>query len=153
MNIDKLFDKKLSIITKEGKTYNIEKKQILIHGYSSFVGEAKVMLKNNNLYVLKDVYTFDNNRLRYSYDRYQNVKAFETYEKKDDGNEQQILVIERYDRLNTLIGSIGNIDKIYSDKINTKNDNFKSKSLILNFLKNKKSNKTSLDKLINTISN
>ncbi len=149
MNIDKIFDKNLDITTKEGKTYHIEKKETYIHGYSSFIGEAKVMLKDNNLYVLKEVYSYDNNRLRYSYNKYENVKAFNSYEKCIDGTEKPILVIENYEKMNTYIGSIGNITKINSDKLDQINENTKEKPLILKLLKkNKKNENNEIDKLL-----
>ena len=56
MNIDKYFDKKLEISTKD-KTYHIEKVQLFIHDSSSFCGDANILRKENgDILRIKEVY-------------------------------------------------------------------------------------------------
>lgn len=120
VNIDKIFDKWLDIIT-ENKVYHIEKKKIFINdGLSSFYGEAKIMQKENNIYILDNIYSYDDgeNRLRYSYAKVVPKKSFEIIE-YENGKESPILVIESYYYYSKIkdIGSIGGIEKLNSDKI------------------------------------
>lgn len=139
MNINKLFDNYLDITTKDNKTYHIENKEILIHDSQSLSGKANIIVKKANIYLIKEVYSLEKNRLRYSYIKYSNVKSYETIERQEDGSETPIFVIESYTDKDTYIGSIGNIKKINSDKIEKINKKSKDKSLILKLLrKNKK---------------
>ena len=137
MNINKLFNKNLTIITKDEKTYHIQYKEVLIHDSSSFNGKANVIEKDNNVYLIKEVYSLERNRLRYSYTKYENVKSYNTIEKDSEGHEKPILVVENFKRKTTQIGSIGNIVKIDSDIKSKEND----KPLILKLIRrNKKTN-------------
>lgn len=122
IDIDKLFDKHLDIITNETDRIHIEKKKIYINDFSEFYGEKYIVTSDKfnkkNLYILKEIYSLDNNRLRYLYERYTNVLLVDTIEKKEDGSEERVTVIEYYDDKKSLIGSIGNINRIDSDKLN-----------------------------------
>ena len=138
MNINKLFDNYLDITTKDNSRFHIEYKDILIHDASIFNGKANVIQKNNNLYLIKEVYSLEKNRLRYSYIKYENIKAYETIEKQKDGCETPILVVESFKNKKTRIGSIGNIKKISSDKIDKINNKYKDKPLILKLLRRNK---------------
>ena len=86
MDINKYFDNYLDITTKDGKTIHIE------------------------------VYSFNDKRLRYSYDEYTNPKIYNTYEKDEDGSERPITVIESYKERKNKIGSIGDIKSTKTDR-------------------------------------
>lgn len=149
MNINKLFDKYLDITTKDEKTYHIESKYVYINDASSYTGHANMMKKGDNIYILKEVYSLEKNRLRYSYTKYENVKSYNTIQKNTDGTETPIYVIEGYDRAYTNIGSIGNIKKVNSDKIEKINQKTKKdKPLILKLLKRNKNNEVDLESLM-----
>ena len=137
MNINKLFNEYLDITTKDNKTVHIEKKNIIIHDSFDFYGDANLIFKGNNIHIIKEVYSLEKNRLRYSYLKAENVKAYNTIEKHEDGSETPIFVIENFDKLTTHIGSIGNIKNITSDKIEEIN-NKTNKPLILKLLRRNK---------------
>lgn len=131
IDIEKLFDKYLSITTTNDEKFKIEKKKIYINDSSSFYGQKYVVtsdkLNNKNLYILREIYSLEDNRLRYCYERYTNVKLVDTIEKKEENKEERLLVVESYDDKKVLIGSIGNIRRIDSDKLDEINDNKKQK--------------------------
>ena len=117
MDINRYFDNYLDITTKDGKTIHIEKKNVYINDSSQTSGNINIIRrKNNNIVVLKEVYSYEDKRLRYSYDEYTNPKVFDTYEINESGEETPITVIETYNEKQTKIGSIGNIRKVDSDK-------------------------------------
>lgn len=117
MDINRYFDNYLDITTKDGKTIHIEKKNVYINDSSQTSGNINIIRrKNNNIVVLKEVYSYEDKRLRYSYDEYTNPKVFDTYEINESGEEIPITVIETYNEKQTKIGSIGNIRKVDSDK-------------------------------------
>ena len=117
MDINKYFNNYLDITTKDGKTVHIEKKNVYINDSSQTSGNINIIRrKNNNIVVLKEVYSYEDKRLRYSYDEYTNPKVFDTYEINESGEETPITVIETYNEKQTKIGSIGNIRKVDSDK-------------------------------------
>lgn len=117
MDINKYFDNYLDITTKDGKTIHIEKKNVYINDSSQISGNINIIRrKNNNIVVLKEVYSYEDKRLRYSYNEYTNPKVFDTYEINESGEEVPITVIETYNEKQTKIGSIGNIRKVNSDK-------------------------------------
>ena len=135
MNINKLFNEYLDITTKTNKTYHIECKNILIHDNpKTMCGKLNVLIDNNDIVIFNKVYSFEDNRIRYSYTRYKDVKSYPTIEKLDNGDEEPIYVVESFKKKETYIGSIGNIKNITSDKINDINN--KEKSFI--FKRNKK---------------
>lgn len=109
------FNKQLDITTKDKKTVSFIKQEILIHDSSSFDGQATIVKEGSDILLIKEIYQLENNRLRFSYDKYENVKAYNTIETKEDGSEAPIMVIEAYDNKQTYIGSIGNIINIKSD--------------------------------------
>lgn len=117
MDVNKYFNNYLDITTKDGKTVHIEKKNVYINDSSQTSGNINIIRrKNNNIVVLKEVYSYEDKRLRYSYDEYTNPKVFDTYEINESGEETPITVIETYNEKQTKIGSIGNIRKVDSDK-------------------------------------
>ncbi len=131
INIEKMFDRYLDITTTGDEKYHIEKKKVYINDSSEFYGDKYIVtshvLNDNNLYVLSEIYSLEDKRLRYLYDKYTNVKVVETIEKDEDGNEYHISVIETYEDKKTLIGSIGNISRIDSDKLMEANERNKQK--------------------------
>lgn len=110
----KLFNKTLNITTKENKKYTIENKNVFIHGSLENYTNADIMQKDNNIYIIKEIYSYEDDRIRFSYIEYVNAKAYNTIE-KDDEREIPVMVIENYDRVNTFIDSIGNITELTSD--------------------------------------
>lgn len=118
MDINKYFDNYLDITTKDGKTIHIEKKNVYINDSSQISGNINIIRRknNNNIIVLKEVYSYEDKRLRYSYNEYTDSKVFDTYEINESGEEVPITVIETYSEKQTKIGSIGNIRKVNSDK-------------------------------------
>ena len=96
---------------------------------------------DNNVYVIKEIYSYEDKRLRYSYDKYEDVKCYETIERLDSGEESNIFVIETFSKKTTLIGSLGNIKHMNSD-INESKEKTSEKSLIklLKFRKKDNSN-------------
>ena len=83
MDINKYFDNYLDITTKDGKTIHIEKKNVYINDSSQFNGNINIIHKGNNIVILREVYSFDDKRLRYSYDEYTNPKIYDTRPKKE----------------------------------------------------------------------
>lgn len=110
----KLFNKTLNITTKENKKYTIENKNVFIHGSLENYTNADIMQKDNNIYIIKEIYSYEDDRIRFSYTEFVNAKAYNTIE-KDDEREIPVMVIENYDRVNTFIDSIGNITELTSD--------------------------------------
>ena len=76
MNINKFFNEYLDITTDDDKTMHIENKYAYIinssHNNPDYNGHINMSKKNNNIYVLNEVYSLENNRLRYSYIKYEN---------------------------------------------------------------------------------
>lgn len=110
----KLFNKTLNITTKENKKYTIENKNVFIHGSLENYTNADIMQKDNNIYIIKEIYSYEDDRIRFSYTEFVNAKAYNTIEKNDE-KEIPVMVIENYDRVNTFIDSIGNITELTSD--------------------------------------
>lgn len=131
MDINRYFDNYLDITKKDGKKIHIERKNVYINDFSQFDGFVNIIKKGSNVVILREIYSFDDKRLRYSYDEYINPKVFNTYEIGDNGVEIPITVIETYDEKINKIGSIGNILKINPDKLNNKEENKKPKILKL----------------------
>lgn len=137
MEINKLFNNYLNITTKDGKFFHIEKKDVLIHAEVPITGIANVYKKGNNVYVITEVYSLEDNRLRYSYIKFENAKAYDTIENQR-GKESSVYVIENYTSVTQSIGSIGNITKLESDKTEKLNKKSKDKKLILKLFQRNK---------------
>ena len=143
MDIINYFDNYLDITTKDGKTIHIEKKNVYINDSSQFNGNINIIHKRNNIVILREVYSFDDKRLRYSYDEYTNPKIYDTYEKDEDGSEKPITVIESYKERKNKIGSIGDIKSTKTDR--DEQEQVKSKKpKILQLLRPKNDKKSDL---------
>ena len=140
MDINKLFNNYLDITTKDGKSFHIEKKDVLIHAETPITGIANVYQRKNNVYVITEVYSLEDNRLRYSYIKFEDAKAYNTIEKQNNGKESSVYVIENYSNVTQNVGSIGNIIKLESDKTEKINKKSKDKMLILRLLQKRKNN-------------
>lgn len=147
MDINKVFDEFLDITTADGKKYHIECKNVLICDTQTLYGKINVLEKDNTLYIIKEVYSFENNIARGSYIKIENPKAYNTIEKHDDGSETPIYVIESFDSKKTYIGSIRNIKTINSDKIEKINNKYKEQPLILKLLRRNKNGEVIQDLL------
>ena len=113
-----LFDKTADITTGNNGQYHIRKNRIYICG-SNYYGKVYTISSNkynkNNVHIIKDVYPYDNKRLRFLIVNFKNAKKFKTIEKLPDGKERKIAVIEKYDDVTEYICSIGDIKKFKSD--------------------------------------
>lgn len=143
-----LFDKRADITTSNGGQYHIRKNRIYICG-SDYYGKVYTITSNkynkDNVHVIKEIYPYDNKRLRFLIVNFKNAKKFKTIEKLPDGKERRIAVIEKYDDKSEYICSIGDIKNIKSDLNqfdNNKNIKIKSdkfiKKLILKPIKEEK---------------
>ena len=90
---------------------------------------------NKNLYIVKEVYSLDDNRLRFLCDIYKDVNTFSTIEKNINGDEKKIIVLNDYQDYKERIMSIGNIKSIKTDLINIEE---KSKFKLLKKIKGTK---------------
>ena len=113
-----LFDKKADITTGNNGEYHIRKNRVYICG-SNYYGKVYTISSNKynkrNVHIIKDVYPYDNKRLRFLIVNFKNAKKFKTIEKLPDGKERKIAVIEKYDDVTEYICSIGDIKKFKSD--------------------------------------
>ena len=131
-----LFDKRADITTNNGGSYHIRKNRIYICG-SDYYGKVYTITSNkynkDNVHVIKEIYPYDNKRLRFLIVNFKNAKKFKTIEKLPDGKERKIAVIERFDDKSEYICSIGDIKHIKSDilfEYNEHNELNRSKNLI-----------------------
>lgn len=119
----KLFDKKADIFTSNNGQYHIRKNRIYICG-SDYYGKVYTITSNkynrDNVHIIKELYPYDNKRLRFLIVNYKNAKKFKTREKLPDGTERKINVIESFTDKSEYICSIGDIKRISSDLIETK---------------------------------
>ena len=117
----KLFKKKATITTSNNETYNIKAGRYFImpkygkrrhkHVYGNKYTES---LKPNDISFIGEIFSFDDNRLRFLKETYKDTKIFDT-EEHDNGIERPITVIEAYDDMSKQISSIGNIVRFESD--------------------------------------
>lgn len=136
VDIKSLFDNYLKITTDENEIIHIEKKKIYINDSSNYYGECYIVTsdkyKKENMYILRDIYSLEDKRLRYLYEKFTDVKLVNTIEKTESGEEKSITVVECYRKHEQKIGSIGNIARIDSDKINARRKNKNMFGLVLN---------------------
>ena len=125
----KLFNKTATITTSNNDKYVIESGRYFImpkrknnrrykHRYGNACTITKVdseeTLTPNNISFIGEIYSFENNRLRFLENTYKNAKSYDT-ELHDNGKELPITVIETYDEKTQSIASIGDIVKFDSD--------------------------------------
>ena len=153
----KYFKRSATITTSNNDTYKIETRRYFVmpkygkkrikHKYGNACTITKLD-KNNNSDVLTpndisfigEIYSFENNRLRFLQDTYKGVKAYDT-ELHDNGKELPITVIETYDSKTQCITSIGDIIEFKSD---IDDQSYKLDIKILKLLLKEKSNKKDL---------
>ena len=128
--MNKLFKKSATITTSDNGKYQIESSRVFImpkyrknyrikHKYGNEFTIKKVS-ENGEPLVTKDIsfigeiYSFDNDRLRFLMDTYKDATVIDT-ELHDNGKELPITVIENYSDKTQCIASIGNIIKFDSD--------------------------------------
>ena len=147
--IKPLFDKKADITTNNNGEYHIRKSRVYICG-SDYYGKVYTISSNkynkDNVHIIKEVYPYDNKRLRFLIVNFKNAKKFKTIEKLPNGKERKIAVIEKFDDVTEYICSIGDIKKFKSDVLDLEKkkrvisrDNIKR--LILRPLEDNKNNK------------
>ncbi len=128
--MNKLFRKSATITTSNNDKYVIESGRYFImpkrsknrrikHKYGNAYTITKVestdeTLKPNDISFIGEIYSFENNRLRFLENTYKDVHAFDT-ELHDNGKELPITVIETYGDRTQTISSIGDIIKFDSD--------------------------------------
>lgn len=134
MTKNKYFDKFATITTKDNKIFNIRKMRIYIGGKINYYGKQYIITpeiegKEQDFKIINDVYSFDNDRLRFLSDSFKNPIVFDTIEHSVDNSiEKPIRVIQEYDESLTQIDSISNIVKIESDLIIYENDKIVNKT-------------------------
>ena len=155
--MDKLFNKTATITTSNNDTYKIESGRYFImpkygkrryrHRYGNAFTITKLdnnkegeLLTPNDISFIGEIYSFENNRLRFLQDTYKDVKAFDT-ELHDNGKELPITVIEGYDEKTQCISSIGDIIEFKSD---IEEQSYKLDIKILKLLLKEKSEKKDL---------
>ena len=121
------FKKQATITTPDG-CYVLERKRYFImphrgvrrvkHKYGNICTITKLDENNQKLHlndvsVISEIYSFDDNRLRFLMDSYKNVKTYDT-EMHDDGKELPITVVEKYDEKKQSIESL-NVIRFDSD--------------------------------------
>lgn len=153
IEINKLFDKYLTITTNDNTKIYIKKQPIYINDSSEYYGKVYIVTSDKfnekNLYILREIYSLDKKRLRYLYEKYYDVTLVNTIEKDENDNENPLTVVECYRNKECLIGSIGNIIRIDSDILKEKeNKNGKSKILQLILNNDKKSRSVEETKLV-----
>lgn len=145
--VEKMFDKKADILTKDNTLYRIRKIRIYnceTNYYGKVCAITSGKYNNKNLHIIKEFYqTEDTDRIHVRLCRLTNVKMTKTIEKMPDGKERKILVLNSYDESSEYVHSIGPIKDFKSDKINNEKthsiDNIKILKLILS--KKEESNK------------
>lgn len=156
--MDKLFNKSATITTSNNDKYEIKSGRYFImpkrnknrrikHKYGNIYTISKVnqnesedTLKVNDISTIGEIYSFENNRIRFLKNTYKNVHAFDT-EMHDNGKELPITVIETYDDKTQCIASIGDIIEFKSD---IEEQSYKLDIKILKLLMKEKSNKKDL---------
>lgn len=117
-----LFDKKADIFTENNGEFHIRKNRVYICG-SNYYGKVYTISSNkysrDNVHIIKEIYPYDNKRLRFLLVNFKNAKKFKTIEKLPDGKERRIAVIEKYDDITEYVCSIGDIKRIKSDLLDT----------------------------------
>lgn len=117
----KLFNEYATITTKDDKVFNIRKKRIFINGKSTYYGKLYIISSEdkNDVEVIDEVFSFDNNRLRLLTDSYINSEKLDTVEHANNNTiDRPITVVTHYDSVRREIKSIGNIKSIKSDTMN-----------------------------------
>ena len=145
--VEKMFDKKADILTKDKTLYRIRKIRIYnceTNYYGKVCAIASGKYNHKNLHIIKEFYqTEDTDRIHVRLCRLTNVNMTKTIEKMPDGKERKILVINSYDDSSEYVHSIGPIKSFKSDKIDNEKthsiDNIKILKLILS--KKEESNK------------
>ena len=117
-----LFDKKADIFTENNGEYHIRKNRVYICG-SDYYGKVYTISSNkysrDNVHIIKEIYPYDNKRLRFLLVNFKNAKKFKTIEKLPDGKERKIAVIEKFDDITEYVCSIGDIKRFKSDILDT----------------------------------
>ena len=127
--MNKLFNKTATITTSNNDKYEIKSSRYFImpkrgkkrykHRYGNACTITKLnpneeTLKVNDISFIGEIYSFENNRIRFLEDKYIGVNSFDT-EMHDNGKELPITVIETYDDKKQTISSIGDIIEFKSD--------------------------------------
>ena len=127
--MEKLFNKKATIITSNNDKYLLERSRFFImprkgrkrirHKFGNVCTINRLDEDNNKLEVkdvsiISEIYSFENNRLRFLIDTYKGANVYST-EMHDNGKELPITVVESYDDKIQYISSIGDIVRVESD--------------------------------------
>lgn len=114
-----LFDEYATFTTKDNRTYNIQKERIYIGGKSDYYGKLYIITsddKSKDMHVIDEIYSFDNNRLRFLEDIYSNTDKFKTIEHSQNNSiDRPITVVRDYETRVRELNSIGDIKEFHSD--------------------------------------
>lgn len=137
--VEKMFDKRADITTKDNNSYHIRKVRIY-NAKEDYYGKLCIITSNKynkkNLHIIREFYqTNQTDRIHVRLCRLVNADIFKTIEKTPEGKERKILVIKDYDNSTEYIHSIGPIKDFKSDLIHEEKthgiDNIKLLQLIL----------------------
>lgn len=125
--IEKMFEKRADITTKNNDEYHIRKVRIY-DKKTDYYGKLCVITSNKynkkNLHIIEEFYhTNQTERIHVRLRRLTNVSVLKTIEKLPDGKERKILVIEDYDNETKYVHSIGPIKGFKSDLIKEEKSN------------------------------
>lgn len=130
---NKFFDKYAVITTKDNKKINIKKLRIYVGGKKKYYGKKYIIFPDSEGYqdqvhFVDEVYSLDNNILRFLSDTLEKPMIINTIEHSIDNSEEKpITVIQDYEDSKTEILSIPDITRFESDLIVMENEKIISK--------------------------
>ena len=130
--MNKYFDKFAHITTNDDKTYRIVKRRLYIANGKNYYGKKYIIVpeqnENEDIHFVDDVYSLDDNVLRFLSDTYHNPSILHTIEHSNNNSiDNPITIITDFDSEETEILSVDNIKKFESDKIIIENKKYVKK--------------------------
>ena len=119
---NKYFDKYAQITTADNKKYKIVKRRLYIANGKNYYGKKYIIIPEvdsySDMHLIDEIYSFDDNVLRFLSNTYHNPTILNTIEHSADNSEDKpITVITDYNEQETEILSVPNIKKFESDKM------------------------------------
>lgn len=118
---NKYFDRYAVITTKDKKKINIKKSRFYIGGNKKYYGKKYIIVPDtegykDKVHFIDEIYSFDNNILRFLSSTYKKPVIINTIEhSKDNSEEIPITVIQDYEESETEILSVSDIIDFESD--------------------------------------